>query len=190
MSALLAHDRAKYEDLAAVPEYQSMSPGEGFAPLFVEIVCATGSVLDAGCCTGKGGLALHALGFRVVLCDYTDVNLVDQAKGLPFQPVRTLWDTADLLNGLAYDYVYCCDVLEHIPREFTMLTAQNLLRVAKRGVFLSIGLTQDVFGAWVGRPLHETVESFVWWRDRLKELGTVREARDLLHTGVYYVEPR
>jgi hypothetical protein len=30
----------------------------------------------------------------------------------------------------------------------------------------------------------------VWWRDRLKELGNVREARDLLHTGVYYVEPR
>jgi 2-polyprenyl-3-methyl-5-hydroxy-6-metoxy-1,4-benzoquinol methylase len=182
----LALDRQKYEDLAAVPAYADHSPGEQFAPMFCELVGdQRGTVLDAGCCTGKGGLALATAGFTVELCDYTDALLVPEAAALQFKRVRTLWDDPFWY----YDFVYCCDVLEHIPREFTMITVRNLMGMVRTGAFFSVALTPDSFGAWVGRPLHETVESFVWWRDRLKEFGTLEDARDLGHTGIYYVRP-
>ena len=71
-----------------------------------------------------------------------------------------------------------------------MLVVQRLLEVCRRGAFFSIALTTDVFGAYVGRPLHHTVESFVWWRDSLAELATMKEARDLGIHGLYLVEPR
>lgn len=191
--SFLEHDRQKYEELAGVRGYGDFSPGERYAPVFRELAGSVGgSVLDAGCCTGKGGLALYRDGwggFTVALCDYTAAHLVDDAKRLPFYLVRSLWDPGVIEQVGRYDYVYCCDVLEHIPREFTMLTVQNLARIAKRAVFFSISLLPDSFGAWVGRPLHETVESYVWWRDRLKEFGTLEDARDLVHTGLYFLRP-
>ncbi len=70
-----------------------------------------------------------------------------------------------------------------------MLTVFRLLEVARRGVFLSIALEPDVFGAWVGKSLHQTVQSFTWWRDNLATLGTLKESRDLLNAGVFLLEP-
>jgi hypothetical protein len=88
------------------------------------------------------------------------------------------------------DWVYCCDVLEHVPPQFTMLAIDQMLRVARLGVFLSIALVPDQFGVWVGEALHQTVQPFVWWRDSLREVGEVVDARDLLIHGVYVVRPR
>jgi hypothetical protein len=65
-----------------------------------------------------------------------------------------------------------------------------LLEVARRGVFLSISLMPDQFGKWIGKPLHQSVQTFPEWRDQLAAIGRVIEARDLLHTGIYLVEPR
>jgi 2-polyprenyl-3-methyl-5-hydroxy-6-metoxy-1,4-benzoquinol methylase len=198
----LDHDRAKYEELGAVAAYSVHSPGERYAPMFCELVGVgdeRGTVLDAGCCTGKGGLVLAAAGFDVTLCDYTAANLAPETKHLPFKLVRTLWDREAMRQvalhvghwgRTTFDYAFCCDVMEHIPREFTMLTAHNLMAITRHGAFFSIALTPDGYGAWVGRQLHETVESFVWWRDRLKEFGTLEDARDLGHVGIYYVRPR
>jgi hypothetical protein len=80
--------------------------------------------------------------------------------------------------------------MEHIPTEFTMLAARNLLDVSMKGVFFHISLVPDAFGAYVGHPLHQSVFPFVWWRDRLREIGLVQECRDLITAGAYYVTPR
>jgi CRISPR/Cas system-associated exonuclease Cas4 (RecB family) len=60
-------------------------------------------------------------------------------------------------------------------------------------VFLGIALVPDQFGVWMGTPLHLTVQPFTWWRDSLKELGTVvdwktgaRMADDNQHQIVAY----
>jgi SAM-dependent methyltransferase len=170
-------------------------------PLFMEMSGTTGgSVLDAGCGSGKGALALAARGFRVVMCDVTDAGVMPAATALPF--VRaSLWN--DLVTAIGMeieqtatydtpqvDYVYCCDVLEHVPTEFTMLVLSRLLDVARHGVFLSIALVPDGFGVWVGETLHQTVRDFCWWRDRLRDLGELVECRDLINTGVYFVRAR
>jgi 2-polyprenyl-3-methyl-5-hydroxy-6-metoxy-1,4-benzoquinol methylase len=188
-------ETATYQDIWALEAYHQHSPGESYVETFCEMpqvarlrqIVPVASVLDAGCGAGKGALALKATGYDVFCADLVDVRQ-GAALDLPFRSV-CLWDDLKVAMGREVDWVYCCDVLEHIPTPFTMLTVSQLLKVARWGVFLSISLQPDVFGAWVGKPLHQTVQSFTAWRDQLAELGTVTEARDLLTTGLYLVVP-
>lgn len=198
---IVDRERTLYEDVFdSIEKYKDHSPGEMFAAMFEEMIEAPSgearahlSVLDAGCGTGKGALALSKMGFRVQMCDITPNGLVEEAQSLPFSEA-CLWfplgPQIRYLFGGKVDYVVCCDVLEHIPREYTMLTVARLLEVTGCAAFLSISLVRDNFGIWLGKPLHQTVEGFVWWRDNLNTVGEVIEARDLLNTGVYLVKPR
>lgn len=182
---VLRHQRLYTDVWAAAPGYGDHAPGEHHVSFFLEMTQAvSGSVLDAGCGSGKGALALAARGFDVRLCDLTAEGLTPEARVLPFA-TTCLWH--DLPTA---DYVYCCDVLEHIPPEYTMLACRNLLAAARQAVFLSISLVPDQFGAWVGQSLHVSVQAFTWWRDRLADLGELVECRDLGATGVYVVRPR
>lgn len=170
--------------------YGDLAPGEQWADAFVLMTGTTmrGSVLDAGCGSGKGALALAARGFTVTLCDLTDAGLIDDARRLPFIDA-CLWSDLRRVCGFR-DWVYCCDVMEHLPPEFTMLAIARMLGVARRGVFLSITFVPDHFGQILGKPLHQTVQPFTWWRDRLAELGEVIDARDCLQSGLFLVRPR
>lgn len=211
MSDLARAERQKYTDMWGVEGYSKNSPGVMFLPIFADMIrrlpageIRAGhdrgnrvhvlqevdghiSVLDAGCGAGQGGLALAATGCRVSLCDVADVR-ADEARVLPFHELA-LWEDVVARVG-RHDFVYCCDVLEHIPPAFTMLVVQRLLEVAVYGVFLSISLVPDTFGAWVGETLHQTVMPFVWWRDNLNTVGRVVEGRDLLAASTFLVVPR
>lgn len=201
MTTVIAQrERALYEDVwHSLAGYQAFSPGEKRIDVFLDMaglavdvegrVRQPATVLDAGCGSGKGALALAARGFLVDLVDLTDVGLVPEAERFRFV-AGALWDDLQHLTGSRYAYVYCCDVLEHIPTALTMLVVARLLAVAQRGVFLNIGLAQDNFGAWMGQPLHKTMESYVVWRDLLACVGHLVEARDLLTSCAFYLEPK
>jgi 2-polyprenyl-3-methyl-5-hydroxy-6-metoxy-1,4-benzoquinol methylase len=197
MTKIEQDERATYRDIwSSVDAYADHAPGEHWAPLFLAMVDRTsGTLLDAGCGTGKGGVALANAGFDVTLADLTPDGLTPAARSLPFFSVCLWHDLYDLARQQAwpgrsrFDYVYCCDVLEHIPPQFTMLVVDQLLRVTRHGLFLSVALTPDHFGAWIGKPLHQTVQAFTWWRDSLSELGTMLEARDCQKTGLYWMRP-
>ncbi len=186
-----AAERALYTDVwQGLDRYGDVSPGERYFDAFLDMATPKlpAAVLDAGAGSGKGAVILARNGFKVHCCDLVPDGLVEEARDFPFTPV-CLWRKFWRQTGM-FDFVYCCDVLEHIPTPFTMLVVSRLLEAAKDGVFLSISLTPDMFGEMVGKPLHQTVQSFVTWRDQLAELGTLRESRDLLHTGLFYLEPR
>lgn len=188
MKILAAAERATYEEMWSVPAYSAYAPGETHVSTFLEMSGARwGTLLDAGCGTGRGGLALEAKGFRVTYADLTDQGL---DASVPRERFRggSLWGDLLVSHG-RYDYVYSCDVLEHLPREFTMLTVARLLEVSRRGAFFSVSVMRDECGMWVGKPLHQTVQHFTWWRDRFAELGTLKESRDCLSFGLYWVEP-
>lgn len=201
MSTLAREEQAKYERIWGVPLYARNSPGERLAPAFVDMAHPhpDATILDAGCGSGKGALALKALGYFVSMCDITDVGIDDEdVKAIPFFKA-ILWEDQRtkprtwLKNRWSgppqmFDYVYCCDVLEHIPPTFTMLVVARLLEVSRKGVFLSIALQMDDFGAWVGEALHQTVQPYVVWREQLGELAIVKESRDLLNNGLFYLE--
>lgn len=198
MTRTVAQSEAEtYRQVWGLNGYGDFSPGERFAPMFLEMIKAIPgqSVLDAGTGSGKGALALVEAGLNVECCDFTADGLVQEAKHLPFYEV-CLW--SDLKEALAlgpgwgrcYDWVYACDVLEHVPTQFSMLTAYRLLEASYRGVFLSIATVPDAFGAWLGKSLHNTVQPFEWWAEQLSEIGHVAEARDLINTGIYLVTPK
>jgi hypothetical protein len=204
MSAVIEREHDLYTTVgdALGDRYVEYSPGSGYVPMFLDMAGiergteSRYSLLDAGCCSGKGALALYGAGFRNVhLCDLTGQMRVPEVVDFPFFET-CLWHSFttkhSYVHGGKYDYVFCCDVLEHIPTEYTMLTIARLAEVAKRGVFLSISLVQDGFGVMVGEHLHKTVQPFAWWRDAIAALGLgrVKECRDLLHTGLYYLETR
>jgi hypothetical protein len=183
--------RELYEEMWQVPAYCEHSPGEQYVKMFLDMTQTTmrTHVLDAGCGAGKGAIALKAAGFdRVEMCDITDAGLLPEARSLRFTSV-CLWERLPPLVGF-HDWVYCCDVMEHVPIALTMLVVSRLLEVAKRGAFFSISFQPDVMGYYVGKALHETVMPFVWWRDQLNLVGKVVEARDLLASGAFLVTPR
>jgi len=194
--SIAATERETYEAVwTGIAQYGDNSPGLEQVDRFLDMSGATGgSVLDAGCGSGKGALALQDKGFDVTLADLTASGLTEAAQALPFARVELWHDLSPVAyasTGMTkFAYVYCCDVLEHVPPEFTMLVIARLLAVTRTGLFLSISTVGDAYGAWVGKPLHQTVKDFVWWRDRLNELGQVEECRDLLNGGLYYVRPR
>lgn len=189
--SIIATERELYEEVwESLETYSHHSPGEKYIPLFLQMIGERrhGLVLDAGCGSGKGAVALEAQGFDVVLCDVTDAGLPEDVKQRFRFEQASLWD--DLRGKMArpVDYVYCTDVLEHIPQQFTMLSIHRMLEVGP--LFLSVSLVPDNFGVWVGRALHQTVQNFLWWRDSLREIGQVHEARDLISDAVFYVEPK
>ena len=203
MQSIQQKEAEVYTELwSSVPNYRKNSPGEQYAKVFHEIVNDPGAtVLDAGFGEGRGMVALSALGYHVGGVDITDAGLMPEAKGFPCV-IESLWN--DLRPALfifhvtnpkvfkadSVDYVYSCDVLEHLPGQYTMLAVDQMLRVAKKGVFLSVFFNQDGFGPWAGRPLHLTVQSFVWWRDAIREIADVLEARDCHDFGIYYLGAR
>lgn len=191
-------EKGRYDEVWSIPGYAQHAPGERWASLFTSIAGSPTTVLDAGCGSGKGASALQQLGWHVALMDLTRSGLVPEVSELPFFE-QSMWQSllplpylAHLTNPqftpLQFDWVYCTDVMEHIPTALTMLTVHRLREVAHKGLFFSISLTPDLFGVWVGHPLHATVQSFTWWRDMLGEVGSVVEARDLLTTGIYVLD--
>jgi SAM-dependent methyltransferase len=145
-------------------------------------------VLDAGCGSGKGMIALRKAGFEDVHgCDLTDSGLIPEARGEFEFEHAVLWQDLYKQDVDFVDWVYCTDVLEHIPTALTMLVVARLLEVAERGVFLTVSMVPDVMGFWIGKPLHETVQPFLWWRDHIKTVGRIVEARDLLTAAAFLV---
>lgn len=191
--SLTTDERALYEDVwTSIPHYADISPGEFYLPVFLQCVNQKrGTVLDAGAGSGKGALALAARDYRVTMCDVTDVGLSLEARELKFREA-CLWHSLKPIAPFtgAFDWVYCTDVMEHLPPQFTMLAIDQMLRVARLGLFLSVSLVPDNFGVWTGKSLHQTVQSFVWWRDSLNDVGQVEDARDLHHAACFYVRPR
>jgi hypothetical protein len=186
--SLTSIERELYEEIWENEGYGRFSPGEEYLSVFKSLAIPESTVLDAGTGSGKGALALQNVGFIVTACDITNAGLILEARTIPFVTV-SLWEDLYSVVG-SHSYVYCCDVLEHVPTQLTGLVLQRLLDVAELGVFLSISLVPDNFGITVGKPLHQTVQSFVWWRDLLRELGEVTDARDLGAVGLYFVRKR
>lgn len=197
-TTLTAIETEKYASMWAMNGYKDAAPGETYAPVFMDMAKPSigkfsPTVLDAGCGTGRGALALARLGFKVTMADLTPDGLSDDARALPFHQVCLWHDITTQLPyrwGGKFDWVYCCDVLEHIPPTFTMLVVQRLLDVSKQGLFLAVSTRSDEFGHIVGTPLHQSIQSFKQWRDQLRELADIVECRDVLHSGVYLLRAR
>jgi SAM-dependent methyltransferase len=185
-------EREKYARVwADVAEYRTVSPGEQLVGPFLAMtgVKPGQSIVDVGCGTGRAAMKLRALQMDVTLVDATKFALdeevekyIEECKEERFIETCLWQHWTERFEPR--DFAFCCDVLEHIPKEFTMLVVERCLQ-ATQTAFFSIAFDADSFGATIGEPLHLTMESFEWWRDHLGELGHLYEARDLQARGLF-----
>jgi len=150
-------------------------------PLFRQMVRKRGSLVDIGCGTGRAGAKLSTEGWTVTYMDF-----VHTTKETPFikQNLWTRWNP-----NQEWDYGYCADVMEHIPPDKVDAVLKNITAHCHK-TFFAINFGPDHFGQVVGEPLHLTVQPFTWWRDKIKALGDLREARDLIGMGAFYLVAR
>jgi len=170
-----------------MPQYRAWSPGMDNVSRFLEIVRPPkySSLLDIGCGSGKAGLEFEKLGMRVLWLDITDAGLDPAVPREQFLQ-SSLWGWA-LPRVDCFDYGFCCDVMEHIPTEFSMLVLYRILSACKVTWF-QIALVPDNCGRLIGETLHLTVRPFTWWLNRFLDLGAeIIDARDLCDSGLYIV---
>jgi predicted TPR repeat methyltransferase len=182
-----AREAEKYSTAWSMPGYLEQSPGEVHSDMFKDVTgCKPGdSVIDFGCGAGAGGKALK----EKYDLDVTFFDL-ERYAGCPDPFIQgSLWEPIPASHEKVWDFGYCCDVMEHLPEQFTMLAVHNMLNACRVGIFFSISFLPDHFGKFVGEPLHLTVRPFVWWRDTLQEMGELVAARDFFGEGVFYVRP-
>ena len=194
-------EKTKYEEMWSIPSYGDISPGANIADAFAKISgCKPGETLiDLGTGSGKAAVKLHKeYGLKVLTLDITTHCMVPEALEL-FGDSHTeacLWsdwpETANIRfgNGLdPLDYAFCCDVMEHIPAEFTMLCLSNMFRSA-RHVFIQVDVEQEGWGRLINETLHLTVMPFEWWRDHIAEFGEILDCRDMIakiRRSIFYV---
>jgi len=188
---IIADERNKYDAIWQLPEYYAFSPSEQFTELFAEIsgIKKGTKVIELGCGHGRAGLQLaEKFGADMTFLDIShlphDDKLIGCEGGFPF--IHTsLWQNWG--GNKVWDIGYCCDVMEHIPPEYSMAVVAQIMRRCK-AAFFSIAFFHDGFGAYINKPLHMNVQNFVWWRDRLREFGKLTEARDRMSDGIFYLE--
>lgn len=165
-------EKAKYEKIWAVPGYRVNSPGEGLVDCFAAVT-PTGTLIDLGCGTGRAGLKLRDLGFEVTLFDLTKAALDKKTiqAGLPFIE-GNLW--GNCLFWAPFDWIYCTDVLEHIPPEHIDATLDNMARITGLGGFLQIAMFEDGFGKYIGDTLHLTIQTEEWWMEKITKRWEVK----------------
>lgn len=185
-----AQERNKYAELwSSVPEYRTFSPGLESVARFMKIMAPEPgqSLIDIGCGEGKAGLEFKKAGLLVNWLDITSAGLDPEIQKDRFIETA-IWDGWQG-PGHHWDFGFCCDVLEHIPPEYTMLVVDRIVK-ACRTAWLQITFLPDEFGKTIGQPLHLTVKPYDWWLLRLGTLCHVVDARDLCGTGLFVVSQK
>jgi len=128
------------------------------------------SICDVG-----GGFTTFALDTKCPYKTVTDISIIpmetQNKRGVAF------WNcAAHQLNfkSDSIDIVTCFDVLEHIEPQFLDMSIANIFRIAKYKVLISVGYnetTKTINGEVY--KLHEIVESFKWWKDKISQYGKI-----------------
>jgi 2-polyprenyl-3-methyl-5-hydroxy-6-metoxy-1,4-benzoquinol methylase len=186
VKTIVESERAKYAELwSDVPDYRIHSPGLENVDRFMKIMQPSpgDTLIDIGCGTGCAGMEFKKHGLNVNWIDITDAGIDTDIPMTRFINA-TLWSRWDRDKKHGFDYGFCCDVMEHIPTEYTMLVIDRIMSACRVGWF-QIALVPDQFGEVIGKPLHLTVRPYGWWLERLRDISNVVDARDLCEQALF-----
>jgi SAM-dependent methyltransferase len=175
-------ERLKYEKVwSTIKAYSESSPGLDLADKAIEIFeeHKVGSILDAGCGSGKAAGRFYNKGYVTCGIDITLEGLRKDVERLPIFHEMCVWDFPGWLP--AYGAIYCIDVMEHIPEEKVDAVIDNLADRWNKIAIFQIAMFQDRFGEMIGERLHLTVKTKDWWERKIqrrfkniKEIENVR----------------
>lgn len=174
----------KYRAMWSFDGYRNYAPGEERVAEFLDVVNVPpgAMVVDFGCGTGRGALALKQRGFAPYLVDFADNCRDPEALGLPFV-------CADLAGDPLFvgDVGYCTDVMEHIPDAQIDEVIRNVMGHVPVCYF-AIDFRDDICGAIIGETLHMSVHPAEWWMAKFTALGfRVEGLRNSQDAGAFVV---
>jgi hypothetical protein len=158
----------KYRRMWEYESYRVTSHGEKCTPTFLEVAKPPegSTVIDFGCGTGRGAIALKEAGLVPTTVDIADNCREHEALRLPFY----LHDMREPLPNARADYGFCCDMMEHVPTDAVVATLTNIMDCAPIA-FFQINTLPDAMGVHIEQPLHLTVKPFKWWKKTFEDLG-------------------
>lgn len=195
MDKSIRQEKDKYDVIwRDYPSYRDCSPGEAFAPFFFDgfkgEIRAGQTIIDFGCGTARVAKEFIAKGLNVTLVDISPYCLDEEIRNLlplfanqiHFQQ-GCLWS---LPKGIKSAYwMYCCDVLEHIPETYIETCLEQMAKRTRFGGYFSICLQEDLAGKKLGHPLHLTVKDKNWWEDRITKHFTI-VGQDAVADDLYF----
>lgn len=148
-------------------EYDGASWSRTHAEI-IDAAFAPATCLDIGCAKGDFVREMRARGVRAF---GTDISSYSVATATPdLRPVLCASSMAALpYTGDAFDLVVAIEVLEHLPPEVVDAALDELWRVARQFVYITVQNTTaadpDHFFADL---THSTMKSLAWWQDRFR----------------------
>lgn len=133
----------------------------------------------------QSGLQVHLID-HVPIEEVLDQFVLDEI-GSDFQfSEHCIWDLPTSVGPA--DWIYCCDVMEHIPENVVEPTLWEMSKRTIKGGLIQVALGPDGFGARIGEELHVTIQSESWWTAKMKKYWdniSVERVND--YRVVYYV---
>ncbi len=188
-------EKSKYDVIwREFPSYRECSPGEAFAPFFFDgfkqEMRAGQTLIDFGCGTARVAKDFITKGLNVTLVDISPYCLDEEVRHMltlfshQIHFIQAcLWQLSESLKS-AY-WIYCCDVLEHIPSDYVEPVLEAIASKMRFGGYFSICLKEDLAGKKLGHPLHLTVREKSWWEEKLSKYFTI-VAEDAVADELYF----
>lgn len=186
-------EKELYEMMWEKSAYRLVSPGEYAAVTFLALAQPErgATVLDLGCGTGRGGLALTLLAdLKVTLLDFAGNCLDANIRSMVDKNALSFVE-ADLSRELPVvtEYGFCADVLEHIKPHLVNRVLDNCLNACQK-VFFQIATTNDLCGSPVGYQLHLSVHPYKWWLKKFRDRKyIVHWSKDFENNCMFYISP-
>src|SRR5690348_11534476 len=164
--------KALYKSMWNGPQYRHKSPGMRKVMMLLHSAAREpdDTLIDLGCGMGECGNFLSK---------YFDVTLLDIVpEAVEYPELKFIEANMWELYGLKkFDWIFCSDVVEHIPPEYVEVTLNGMASITRKGGLISVcHLESDGadFGMDVG-PLHLSVHPREWWQAKVEERWQLRE---------------
>lgn len=166
-------EQQKYEDLYVGDEYRTdYKPGILFIEKdnfdFAYKTIDVKSVIEFG--SGEGHVIKY---FRDKGIECYGTDIANNSLSFPeLEKYRLVMDLSELQDfNKKFDFLFSCDVFEHLPTEGIDNLLENMKRAAPKGkAVVRIALYLDIRGQKdINKALHLTVKPVGWWLDKFKE---------------------
>ena len=199
--SLTEEERSKYEAMWEIQSYRITSPGyllsESVLAFFASQINLGDSLTDFGCGSGLATLNFLEKGLSVHLVDIAKNALADKIAALTLLmpdkvrfSVACLWELPDTL--LPSDWIYCMDVLEHLPTEKVDAALLQMSTRMKKGGAFQVFLEDEPFGNLIHKTLHLTIQPLAWWLEKLESYFSIVHTQAIIPDVRYtiFVEPK
>lgn len=194
MDELFFQEKKKYEKMWSNEPYRTTSPGYNSVAHFLEHIkdrkTPLDSLADFGCGSGVVAIPFLEAGFKVSLVDIAENCLNENIHTLTFLSpelitftLAPLWELPSFLEKS--DWIYCIDVLEHIPPERVEKSLSEMAKRTKKGGALQVFLLDEGMGKMIGETLHLTIRPLDWWIDKISYYWNIEEIIPII-PGIRY----